>query len=304
MLTLYGKELLSRLKLIWLEVLLWFVHWLPLRFQAALGWTLGRILWHFDRRSQKIIRINLKVCFPDWPLQKRESVARDNYCWFTRSQLERGLLRFCSRKQMARHVTVVGDLGLADREKRPVMWLIPHFVAFDHIALVPQVFKDRPVVALYQPQPDQAVDLFLKKIRQMNLTNDLIPRDRAAVRLVRMIRAGYGFLNFPDMDWGHKDSAFIDFFGEPACTLLSPSRMARMLGMCVQPVFPEILPGGAGYRIRFFDPLPNFPSDDPIADMTLFNRWLECRIRENPAQYMWCLERFRTRPEGRVAIYA
>ena len=200
---------------------------------------------------------------------------------------------------MARHVTVVGDLGLADREKRPVMWLIPHFVAFDHIALVPQVFKDRPVVALYQPQPDQAVDLFLKKIRQMNLTNDLIPRDRAAVRLVRMIRAGYGFLNFPDMDWGHKDSAFIDFFGEPACTLLSPSRMARMLGMCVQPVFPEILPGGAGY-----DPLPNFPSDDPIADMTLFNRWLECRIRENPAQYMWCLERFRTRPEGRVAIYA
>ena len=78
MLTLYGKELLSRLKLFWLEVLLWFVHWLPLRFQAALGWTLGRILWHFDRRSQKIIRINLKVCFPDWPLQKRESVARDN----------------------------------------------------------------------------------------------------------------------------------------------------------------------------------------------------------------------------------
>ena len=71
---------------------------------------------------------------------------------------------------------------------------------------------------------------------------------------MRAIRRGDGFFNLPDMDFGERDAAFVPFFGVPAATLLAPSRMARALDMVVQPVVAEILPGGAGYVVRFEAP--------------------------------------------------
>ena len=93
------------------------------------------------------------------------------------------------------------------------------------------------------------------------------------------------------------------FFGVPAATLLAPSRLARALGMVVQPVVAEILPGGAGYRVRFEAPWPDFASDDAVADATRMNRWIESEIRRNPAQYLWVHRRFKTRPPGEPPLY-
>ena len=61
------------------------------------------------------------------------------------------------------------------------------------------------------------------------------------------------------MDFGARDAAFVPFFGVPAATLLAPSRMARALDMVVQPVVAEMLPGGAGYRVRFLAAVDALP---------------------------------------------
>ena len=73
--------------------------------------------------------------------------------------------------------------------------------------------------------------------------------------------------------------------------------------MVVQPVVAEMLPGGQGYRVRFLEPLDNFPSDDPLADAALMNRWIESEIRRNPTQYLWVHKRFKTRPPGEPPVY-
>ena len=105
------------------------------------------------------------------------------------------------------------------------------------------------------------------------------------------------------MDFGERDAAFVPFFGIPAATLLAPSRLARALNMIVQPVLADILPGGAGYRVRFMPAWEHFPSDDPIADTAAMNRWIEEQIRANPAQYLWVHKRFKTRPAGEPSMY-
>ena len=121
--------------------------------------------------------------------------------------------------------------------------------------------------------------------------------------LVRAIRRGAAFFNLPDMDFGARDAAFVPFFGVPAATLLAPARMARALGMTVQPVLAEILPAGAGYRVRFLPPWEDFPGDDDLAAATRMNRWIEDEIRRNPAQYLWVHKRFKTRPPGETGFY-
>jgi KDO2-lipid IV(A) lauroyltransferase len=71
----------------------------------------------------------------------------------------------------------------------------------------------------------------------------------------------------------------------------------------VQPVVTEVLPGGRGYRVRFLDPWPDFPSDDALADTARMNRWIEQEVRAMPAQYLWVHKRFKTRPKGEPPIY-
>ena len=105
------------------------------------------------------------------------------------------------------------------------------------------------------------------------------------------------------MDFGRKDAEFVPFFGVPAATLLTPSRMARLLHMTVQPVVAEMLPGGQGYRVRFLEPWTHFPTDDALADTAEVNRWIEDEIRRNPAQYLWVHKRFKTRPRGEPSLY-
>jgi KDO2-lipid IV(A) lauroyltransferase len=46
-----------------------------------------------------------------------------------------------------------------------------------------------------------------------------------------------------------------------------------------------------------------FPTDDPVADLTRVNAFLERHVRALPAQYWWLHRRFKTRPPGEANPY-
>ncbi|NDA16267.1 MAG: lipid A biosynthesis acyltransferase, partial [Burkholderiaceae bacterium] len=49
--------------------------------------------------------------------------------------------------------------------------------------------------------------------------------------------------------------------------------------------------------------LPNFPSDDPVADTARLNQYFEEEIRQRPAEYYWVHKRFKYRPPGEASLY-
>jgi KDO2-lipid IV(A) lauroyltransferase len=79
--------------------------------------------------------------------------------------------------------------------------------------------------------------------------------------------------------------------------------MAKSLGMVVQPLIAEMLPGGQGYRVKFMPAWEGWPSDDPEADAAAMNRFIEQQIATMPAQYFWVHKRFKTRPPGEPSVY-
>ncbi|RYF39345.1 MAG: hypothetical protein EOO25_15190, partial [Comamonadaceae bacterium] len=83
----------------------------------------------------------------------------------------------------------------------------------------------------------------------------------------------------------------------------APSRMASALGMRVQPVVAEMLPGGQGWRVQFLPPWEDFPTSDALADTARINRWIEEQVRQRPEQYFWVHKRFKTRPPGDASLY-
>jgi len=276
---------------------------LPLAAQAACGRAFGRAGWRLLKGRRKVALRNLELCFPELVAEARERLAREHFAWLGRSLLERGLLWYAPVERLLRLIRVEGDVHLAERSDRPVMWLAPHFMALDVAGASVLLFQKRKGISIYQRQSDPVLDRALRRGRLRLGNAEIFSRDQAAKALVRAIRKGDGFFNLPDMDFGARDAAFVPFFGVPAVTLLAPSRLAKALDMIVQPIVAEILPGGRGYRVRFEEPWSDFPSDDPVADAARMNRWIESEIRRNPAQYLWVHRRFKTRPPGEPSLY-
>jgi KDO2-lipid IV(A) lauroyltransferase len=236
--------------------------------------------------------------------QRRRALVREHFGWLGRSLLERGLLWYAPPERLKTLIRVEGDVGFAERSSKPVMWLVPHFVALDVAAVALQLFQSRRGATIYQKQSDPVFDDAFRKGRVRFGQAEVFPRRDGTKPLIRAIRQrGLGFFNLPDMDFGPKDADFVPFFGVPAATLLAPSRMARLVDMAVQPVVAEILPGGDGYLVRFLPPWDDFPTADAYADTVRINRWIESEIRHRPAQYLWVHKRFKTRPPGDPPLY-
>lgn len=286
---------------------IWLLHWLPLPVMAALGNGLGRVLYVLAGSRRKVALRNLELCFPGKPAAEREALAREHFKWLTRSILERSLLWYASEARVKRLIHIEGDVHLAERlmgeNGRPVMWLCPHFVGLDVAGAAILLCQKRPGASIYQAQSNPIMDAAMKRGRLRFGDAEIFPRSDSVKPLFRAVKQGRGFFNLPDMDFGAKDAAFVPFFGVPAATLLAPSRLAKTLNMVVQPVIAELLPGGRGYRVHFMDPLPDFPTDDALADTLALNHWIEVQIAKWPTQYLWVHKRFKTRPPGEPSLY-
>jgi KDO2-lipid IV(A) lauroyltransferase len=283
--------------------LLWALSHLPLAAQAALGRGVGALLYRLAGTRRHVAERNLELCMPELGRAERDALVREHFKWLGRSLLERGLLWYAPVERLRRLIRVEGDVSLAERSERPVMWLVPHFMALDVAGVATQLFQKRMVGSIYQKQSNPVFDAAMRAGRLRFDQGEVFERRERALPLVRAIKRGWAFFNLPDMDFGRKDTAFVPFFGVPASTLLAPSKMARSLGMVVRPVVAEALPGGAGYRVRFLDAWTDWPTDDPVADAARMNRWIEAEVRRNPAQYLWVHKRFKTRPAGERPLY-
>jgi KDO2-lipid IV(A) lauroyltransferase len=281
----------------------WLLHWLPLGVQAVLGRGLGVLLYHLATRRRKLALRNVQLCLPELDEAARVALVRVHFKWLARSLLERALLWYASPTRLKRLIHVEGDIHLAERSDRAVMWLVPHFLGVDVAGAATQLFQGKKVCNVYTVQSNAVLDAALRQGRGRFGLAEMFPRHQNAISMVRAIKRGLPFFNPSDMDFGLRDAAFVPFFGHPAATLLAPSRLARSLNMIVQPVVAEILPGGQGWRVRFLPAWEGWPTDNPEADAAAMNRFIEAQIRLLPEQYLWVHKRFKTRPPGQPSLY-
>jgi KDO2-lipid IV(A) lauroyltransferase len=276
---------------------------LPLSLLSRLGLALGWLFYTFGRARRRVAQRNLELCFPEWSAAEREQVVREHFGWLARSLLERGLLWYASEARLRRLIHVEGDVHLAERSEKPVMWLVPHFVGLEICGTAAQLFQTQNGCDIYTPQSNPVLNAAFKQGRARFGRCIFFERDAGVLPVVRAIKKRTAFFNPADMDFGLRDAAFVPFFGVPAATLLAPSRMARSLGMVLQPLVCEMLPGGQGWRVTFMPAWEHWPTDDAQADAAAMNRFIEEQIRTMPAQYLWVHKRFKSRPQGQPPVY-
>ncbi|CAN7294141.1 lipid A biosynthesis acyltransferase [Acidovorax sp. LjRoot118] len=273
---------------------------LPLRVLRGMGWFIGQALYLVAAPRRKVALRNLALCFPDATEAQRRQWARESFVGFCQTWLDRSWLWFAPREVVLDRVKLQGALDelLGDT---PTIIFAPHFYGMDAGGSALTLHTDRAFTSIFTPQPDPAVDVWIRNGRQRFGNVRMLNRGDGVKPILSGLRKGGLLYLLPDMDFGRNDSLFVPFYGVTAATVPSLSRFARLGRAKVISMVTRITP--AGYVAELSPAWPGYPTDDAEADTALMNQYLQSYIDVTPGQYYWVHKRFKTRPEGEPSIY-
>ncbi len=281
--------------------ILWLLHWLPLPLLAAVGNGLGRLLYALGRERRRVVRTNLRLCFPDMGQDERERLVRAHFCAVGRSFLERGLAWWAPEERLRRLIRVNGVEHLQALSGKPVILFVPHFVALDMAWI--RLTLDFAMAGMYSTQKNPVFNEALHKGRVRFNEPVAVSRQQGWRASMKAIKSGRPYFYLPDMDYGPREALFVPFFGVPAATITGLSRFATVTGARVLPCVVRTLDGGAGYEVNILPPWRDYPCGDLEADTRRMNACIEEWVRDMPEQYYWVHKRYKTRPEGEKSFY-
>ena len=280
---------------------LWLLHFLPFRVLVGIGNLLGLLLHALAHERRRVADINLRLCFPQMGDMERTRLVRRHFKAVGRSIIERSILWWSSAARINSLIRVEGAEHFEAIKGQPAILLTPHFVGMD--AGGQWIAQHIDTVCMYAKQKNLYLTGLLLQKRARFRKQRLYSRQQGLRPILKGMRAGMPFIYPPDQDQGIKDGAFIPFFGVPAATMSSVSRIAKITGAKVVPSITRLLPGAAGYVLTFYPAWENYPSGDDIADTRRVNEFIEQRVLEMPEQYFWLHKRFKTRPKGEEKFY-
>ncbi|MGE8224768.1 MAG: LpxL/LpxP family Kdo(2)-lipid IV(A) lauroyl/palmitoleoyl acyltransferase [Stenotrophomonas sp.] len=272
---------------------------LPWTLQRALGRGIGWLALHLARSRRRAAEVNLKLCFPEQDEAWRQRLLRDSF-----DALGVGVFEF-ARAWWGKIDVIrpqvqwegLEHLKALQAEGRGVLLVSGHFMTLE---MCGRLLCDHvPLAGMYRKYRNPVMEWAVKSGR-LNYASAMFANEDIRAT-VRHLKKG-GFLWYaPDQDMRGKDSVFVPFFGMQASTITATHQFARMTGCAVVPYFHRR--EGSSYVLKIAPPLPDFPTDDPVADTAQVNAAIEQMVREAPSQYLWIHRRFKRQPEGRSHFY-
>lgn len=267
---------------------------LPWAVQRVLGRCLGKIAYRLAKRRRQAAQINIALCFPHRDNAWRNHLVQANFAelgigvfeffraWWGSIDAIRPVVHWQNRDQLAQ----------LQKSGRGVLLVSGHFSTLE---ICGRLLCDHYQVAgMYRQHRDPVMEWAVRKGR-MRYANAMFANEdvRSAVR---HLKRGGILWYAPDQDMRGKQSVFVPFFGIPASTITATHQLARLTGCAVVPFFHERQ--GSNYRLRFGEPITDFPSDDVTADTARINHVIQTMVEQAPQQYLWIHRRFKRQPDG------
>ncbi len=282
--------------------LLRLVSLLPYRAELVLGRLLGRtIALTTGARRRRIVDLNLARCFPEKTLAARNRIKHACYQNIGISLIEMAICWWWPAQKLQRMVDMEGreHIDAALNSGRGVILLTGHFTSLEIGARLLALFM--PVQVMYRTQRNPLFDSYLYTKRCGYFVNTVSRKNTR--QLIKGIKNRIPTWYAPDQDFRRERNVFAPFMGIATATITASARLAQSSGAVMLPYYPERKPDGSGYILRIGAPLAGFPSGDDLEDATRINRSIEKYVRQQPENYMWIHQRFKTRPPGEAPFY-
>ena len=271
------------------------------RSQLVLGRFLGRGIKLISGKRQRVVEINLQLCFPEKSPEERERIKNACYESIGIAIVELAMCWWWSEKRLKSLVEIKGmeNLETVLASGQGAILLSGHFTSLE---IGGRLFTlTTPMQVMYRTQKNALFDSYLYSKRCSYLKN-VISR-KSTRQLIKGIKKLIPTWYAPDQNFTNERNIFAPFMGVPAATITASSRLVQSARCAMLPFYTYRKPDGTGYILTIEPPLENFPSGDDLADATAINASIEKFARHHPEQYMWIHQRFKNRPEGEPPLY-
>ncbi len=280
-------------------------NWMP-RFVwlGFCGW-LGGIAYRFAPQSRERAIKHLTMAFGcEKSPQEIAELSRESFVMLGKNAGD--VLRatnICSLAALNKFVVMKGmeNFEEADRKGKGVVFIACHLGAFE-FQITSMALRKLNFMVIGTPLKDKKLNDLMWKHRNKNGTN-YVERDKATYPMLKVLKAGGSVALLIDQDTKVK-STFVDFFGMQAATPIGAALLAMKTGAAVLPAFSHLGKDGLQH-IEILSEIPiritGKEEDDIQYNTQLFTGFIEEKIREHPAQWLWMHERWKTkRCEGAV----
>ena len=262
--------------------------------------ALGRGAMLLATKRRRVADTNLKLCFPEIDANERQALVSRHFSSLGKAAMDFAIAWWWPDDAIFSRVEIEGRQHVDDAMARGkgVIFLTAHFTSIEISGRL--LVSLCPALPMYRPNANPVLERIMVENRERHVERT-IPRQDTRL-MIRTLKDGKGVWFAPDQNFGAKGSVFAPFFGVAASSNPSLSRFARLTGAAVVPFVVFRRPEG-GYRMLIEPALDDFPTDDPIADITRYHQITERWVREAPEQYNWIHRRFKKRPPGEAPVY-
>ncbi|QWD64037.1 lipid A biosynthesis acyltransferase [Polynucleobacter sp. MWH-UH2A] len=276
---------------------------LPYRVLVSIGYGLGYIAANIPSDRNRVIKINLKLCFPDLCETQINLLRKEHWRLLGRSLVEKSIIWLGSEKQLSKLIEVQSSVDLTSRKPRILVNM--HFTGIEGAIILSALAKRMNwprTSGFFQRMKNP---FFNQKIIEWRnrFGGNSIDRQGNTKAIIREIRNGDCIIVAPDIDLGLKDSEFVPFFGIETNTITTVSRLANITGAEVCLMTTTLNQDRSRYLCKIGEPLKDFPTADHKADTARLNQYFEDEIRLRPAEYYWVHKRFKNRPNHETNPY-
>jgi KDO2-lipid IV(A) lauroyltransferase len=265
---------------------------LPLDLASTIGGAVLGLIGPHSRRHRIVLR-NLELAFPQWPVAERERVARQHWQVLGRTFAEFPLMDRLAAE--AGRVEVVGGERLAAiaSTRQPAILISGHLSNWE-VMMAVIVASGVQCRVSYKPANNPFTDRrIVESRRRYGVVLEAARGGDGTRALLRALGAGQSVAMLDDQ----RDSSGVEapFFGRPVMTAPGPVRLALRHGGQMIPMSVVRLKG-AKFRVTIHEPIVVGGSGDRATDIregvAKLNAFVEARIRERPAEWMWSHRRW------------
>jgi KDO2-lipid IV(A) lauroyltransferase len=296
----------------WLEfapawVLLKFVGILPLPLAQALAVFTARTLLLMVPKLRRVALRNLQIAFPDWSDAQRRETVRTMARFLAWQAVEFARFPRYNLGNIERVIEIEGHENFLEAQRRGkgVLILTGHIGAWELSSFAHAVYG-YPMHYLARPLDNARLDAFVNRYRGLS-GNEPIYKNESARAVLKTLHGGGIVGILADQNTLPEEGAFVDFFGEQACTTTGIARLALHTGAPVVPGYALWDRKSRKYKLRF-DPAVELSEtgnadEDILRNTQRFSKIMENIIRKFPEQWVWVHARWKTRPKGDPPLY-
>lgn len=268
-----------------------------------IGRAFGRLLYWFGSSRKRIADANLRACFPDRSQVWRQTVLQKQFSSLGMAMVETGMCWWTGDDDLMPLTRVHGieNLQAALARGKGVILLGAHFTSIELGLRLLKPNTDATIYPVYQRHSNPLLEHIITGHRLLHAKAVITHDDVRG--MLRALKSNGALWYAPDQAYRGKYSELVPFFGVPAPSNTATTRIAKITGAAVIPLFMRRTADTTGYELHLLPMLDDFPTEDAVADTERYHHLMEKAIEESPEQYLWVHKRFKGRPAEYEDLY-